>query len=95
MSRNARILFRILDVFCILTALSLSSWFMLPPDLYVFDDYTGASTFTVIVFLLSFYMLDCYNVGREDFRDSAIRVLLAVVIGIVGAGFVFYSFVQR
>ena len=92
MSRNARILFRILDLFCILTALSLSSWFMLPPDLYVFADYTGASVFTVIIFLLSFYMLDCYNVGREDFRDSAIRVLLAIIIGIVGAGFIFYSF---
>lgn len=87
-----RIIFRILDLICILTALSLSSWFMLPPDLYVFEDYTGASTFTVIVFLLSFYMLDCYNVGREEFRDSAIRVLLAVIIGIVGTGFIFYSF---
>jgi sugar transferase (PEP-CTERM system associated) len=87
-----RIFFRFLDVICILAALSVSSWCMLPADLDVFADYTGASTFTVIIFLLAFYMLDCYKIGREDFRDSLIRVVLAVIIGIVGAGFAFYAF---
>ncbi|MDR2668886.1 MAG: sugar transferase [Desulfovibrio sp.] len=65
---------------------------MLPPYLEIFADYTGASTFTVLIFLLSFYMMDCYNVGREDFRDSCVRVLVAVVVGIVAAGFAFYTF---
>jgi sugar transferase (PEP-CTERM system associated) len=65
---------------------------MLPPYLEIFSDYTGASTFTVIIFMLSFYMMNCYNVGREDFKDSAVRVLVAVVVGIVAAGFVFYTF---
>jgi sugar transferase (PEP-CTERM system associated) len=91
-TRNPRIFFLFLDTLCILAALSLSSWIMLPPDLEVFADYTGASTFTVFIFLLAFYMFDCYKIGREDFRDSLIRVLLAVIIGIVGAGFTFYAF---
>ncbi len=91
-SYNERVFFRILDLACILTALALSSWLMLPPFLEIFSDYTGASTFTVVIFFLSFYMLDCYSVGKEDFRDSAVRVIVAVVIGIVAAGFTFYSF---
>ncbi|MDL2207908.1 TIGR03013 family PEP-CTERM/XrtA system glycosyltransferase [Desulfovibrio sp. OttesenSCG-928-M16] len=87
-----RIVFRFADLVCILIALAFSSWLMLPPYLEIFADYTGASTFTVIIFLLSFYMMNCYNVGREDFRDTIIRVVVAVVVGIVAAGFVFYTF---
>jgi sugar transferase (PEP-CTERM system associated) len=89
---NRHLLFLFLDVLCILAALSLISLFMLPPDLAVFTDYTGASTFSVVIFLLSFYMFDCYKVGREDFRDSLFRVVLAVIVGIIGAGFAFYAF---
>jgi sugar transferase (PEP-CTERM system associated) len=92
MKSTHHLLFCLLDLACILIALALSSWLMLPPYLYIFADYTGASTFTVLIFLLSCYMMDCYQVGREPFRDSAIRVLVAVVIGIVAAGFVFYTF---
>ncbi|MDR0826471.1 MAG: sugar transferase [Desulfovibrio sp.] len=92
MNSNARIIFRLVDLACILAALGLSSSLMLPPYLEIFADYTGASTFTVIILLLSFYMMDCYNVGREDFRDSCARVLVAVLIGVVAAGFTFYSF---
>ena len=92
MNDDRRIFFRILDLVCILIALAVSSWYMLPAYLNIFEDYTGASTFTVIIFFLSFYMLDCYAVGREDFRDSVIRVIVAVIIGIVAAGFIFYSF---
>ena len=92
MNSNRRIFFRLLDLACILTALKVSSWLMLPDFLEIFSDYTGASTFTVIIMLLSFYMLDCYSVGREEFKDSAVRVVVALVIGIVAAGFTFYSF---
>ena len=92
MNSNRRILFRLLDLACILIALKTSSWLMLPDFLEIFSDYTGASTFTVIIMLLSFYMLDCYSVGREDFRDSVVRVVVALIIGIIAAGFTFYSF---
>lgn len=92
MSDNRRFFFRILDMGCIVLALGLSSWLMLPPFLHIFSDYTGASTFTLVTFFLSFYMLDCYSVGAEDFKDSVIRVIMAVVIGIIGTGFIFYTF---
>lgn len=89
---NNTLFFRILDFACILAALAFSSWLMLPPYLDIFADYTGASTFTTVIFLMSFYMLDCYSVGRKSFRESAGRVLIAVVIGVVATGFTFYTF---
>ena len=60
-------LFKVLDAVCILAALSITGWFMLPADLSVLDDYTGASLFTVVSYLFFFYVLDAYNVGAEDF----------------------------
>lgn len=92
MSDNRRLILRILDMAGIIMALQISSVFMLPPYLTIFSDYTGASTFTLIIFFLSYYMLDCYNLGQEELRDSLLRVVMAVVIGIIGAGFTFYSF---
>ena len=92
MKPNVRIFFRFVDLACILTALAISSELLLPPELNIFVDYTGASAFTVLIFLTTFYMMDCYNAGREEFRDTTIRVLVATIIGIIGAGFLFYTF---
>ena len=47
-------LFKVLDAVCILAALSITGWFMLPADLSVLDDYTGASLFTVVSYLFVF-----------------------------------------
>ena len=61
-------LFKVLDAVCILAALSITGWFMLPADLSVLDDYTGASLFTVVSYLFFFYVLDAYNVGLKTSR---------------------------
>ena len=80
MNSNRRIFFRLLDLACILTALKVSSWLMLPDFLEIFSDYTGASTFTVIIMLLSFYMLDCYSVaGESDYILQIVAADLAVL----------------
>ena len=92
MTPRRRLFLCILDLLGIVTALLFSSWAMLPADWHIFADYTGASTFTLIIFFLSFYTLDCYKIGEEDLRDSIVRVIMAVGFGIVGAGFTFYSF---
>ena len=89
---NNTLFFRLLDFGCILAALAISSWLMLPPFLDIFADYTGASTFTTVIFLMSYYMLDCYSVGHESFRESAGSILVAVSIGVVAAGFTFCTF---
>ena len=92
MGPDTRLVFRVADLLCILAALEANSRLMLPPGLAVFSDYTGASLFTLFIFLICFSMLDCYAVGREEFKDSAVRVLLAVIIGAIATGFMFYTF---
>lgn len=85
-------LFKTLDALCILVALSISSLVTLPPELSVFDDYTGASLVTVAAYLFFFYVLDAYRVGTEDFRDSVGRVLVAFLLGAVTSATAFFAF---
>lgn len=85
-------LFRVLDAVCILVALGITGWATLPADLSVLDDYTGASLFTVASYLFFFYVLDAYNIGAEDFRDTIGRVLVAFFLGAVASATAFYAF---
>lgn len=61
-------LFKVLDAVCILAALSITGWFMLPADLSVLDDYTGASLFTVVSYLFFFYVLMPTTSGLKTSR---------------------------
>ena len=85
-------LLQAVDMFCLLLALFVTGLTAIDPGLSVFHDYTGASLFTVFFYMLFFYILDAYSVGREDFRDSAGRVLLACVLGIISSSTASYSF---
>ena len=73
------------DLCCILLALAVSGMVTIAPDLSVFDDYTGASLFTIFFYLLFFYILDAYSVGMEDFKDTLGRILVACVLGIISS----------
>ena len=85
-------LFKAVDALCILVALGITSYVTLPPDLSVFDDYTGASLFTVASYLFFFYVLDAYDIGAEDFKDTIGRVLVGSVLGAVASATAFYTF---
>ena len=62
-------LLQVLDLLCILLALAISGLTTIAPDLSVFDDYTGATLFTIFFYMLFFYILDVssycppYNTG--------------------------------
>ena len=84
-------LLQVLDLFCILLALGISS-FTLEPDLNIFDDYTGASLFTIFFYLLFFYILDAYKVGNEDFKETMGRVMVACLLGIISSATASYAF---
>lgn len=85
-------LLQFIDLVCIVAALAVSGWLTLTPDLFIFDDYTGASLFTVFFYLLFLYILDAYSVGDEDFRDTIGRVMVACVLGIVCSATASYTF---
>lgn len=82
-SRYRMALLQSLDLFSILLALGIVGMVSIASDLSVFEDYTGASLFTIFFYMLFFYILDAYSVGVEDFRDSVGRVLVAGVLATI------------
>lgn len=85
-------LLQCLDVICIIIALFVSGFTTIAPDLSVFDDYTGASIFTVFFYMLFFYILDAYRTGLENFRETAGRVFIACILGIISSATASYAF---
>jgi sugar transferase (PEP-CTERM system associated) len=80
-----------LDALCILGALLMAEFFTILPELFILTDYTGASTFTLFFYLLFFYILDAYRLGVEDIRDTAVRLGMACVLGILGSAVASYA----
>ncbi|MBB5144127.1 TIGR03013 family XrtA/PEP-CTERM system glycosyltransferase [Desulfovibrio intestinalis] len=85
-------LLQALDLVCILLALTISGLTTIAPDLSVFDDYTGATLFTIFFYMLFFYILDAYSVGQEDFKETTGRVLVACLLGIISSATASYAF---
>ena len=85
-------LLQLLDLVCILLALSISGFLTVEPDLSIFHDYTGATLFTIFFYMLFFYILDAYSVGNEDFKETIGRVLVACILGIISSATASYAF---
>ncbi|MBD5641995.1 MAG: TIGR03013 family PEP-CTERM/XrtA system glycosyltransferase [Desulfovibrio sp.] len=85
-------LLQCVDIFCLGVALAISGLMTIEPDLEVFKDYTGASLFTIFFYMLFLYILDAYNMAQEDFRDTAARVIIACLLGIVSSATASYAF---
>lgn len=83
---------QVIDLICVVVALFVSGMLTLTPDLFIFDDYTGASLFTVSFYLIFLYILDAYSVGDEDFRDTIGRVMVASVLGMICSATASYTF---
>ena len=84
------IIFALVDLACILLALILGSPVSIDQELSIPFDYKGASFFTGLIFILSYYILDCYPISRRQERDLIPRVVLATFIATVLTGFSFY-----
>lgn len=85
-------LLQCLDMGCLLLALIITGLITIEPDLNVLQDYTGASIFTIFFYLLFLYILDAYNIGFEDFKDTFARVLIACLLGIGFSTVASYAF---
>ncbi|MFW6148005.1 MAG: sugar transferase [Thermodesulfobacteriota bacterium] len=80
------------DVALILLATYLSPLIRLGHASNVLYHYTGATTFTLFLYLVMLYIFDLYNVNRDfTSRDSALRIAMAVMIAGFLAAFLFYS----
>lgn len=85
-------LLQAVDVCCLVLALAISGLTVIDSDLEVFKDYTGASLFTIFFYMLFLYILDAYNMAMEDFKDTAARVLIACLLGIISSATASYAF---
>lgn len=83
---------QMLDLVCILLALSVSGFLTVDQDLSIFHDYTGATLFTIFFYMLFFYILDAYSVGSEDFKETVGRVLVGCLLGIISSATASYAF---
>lgn len=83
-------LFALLDLACIILALVIGSPITIENELSILTDYTGASFFTGVLFIVSYYTLDCYPLNRRQERDIVPRVILATFLATVLTGFTFY-----
>ena len=91
-SNYRRALLQAVDLLCILIALLACELLTIAPDLNILKDYTGACLFTIFFYLLFFYILDAYNVGNEDFKETIGRVSVACVLGIISSATASYAF---
>ena len=91
-SNYRRGLLQTIDFVCISIALFICELTTIAPELSIFDDYTGACLFTVFFYLLFFYILDGYNVGNEDFKETTGRLAVACLLGIISSAVASYAF---
>jgi len=80
------------DLALILAATRLAPWVRVGEFSPIFQVHTGASVFTLFLFLTMFYIFDLYNLRRTfALRDTPLRTAIAVTFAFVGATLIFYS----
>ena len=80
------------DVSLILLATQISSLIRTGQLFNVLEIHTGASVFTLLLYVVMLYIFDMYNIGRA-FRsaDTVLRIAVAVGMAAVFSAFLFYS----
>jgi sugar transferase (PEP-CTERM system associated) len=80
------------DILLILSATELSTWIRLGQSIQVFSRHTGASTFTLILYLTMLYIFDLYSADRTRFtKDVGLRLMVAVGSAGMVSAVIFYS----
>ena len=83
------------DVALIMLATQLSAWIRFEPaepPYEIFKAHTGAATFTLLLYLTTFYVFNLYDVYRPaSSRETAARISAAVVAAGILLAFLFYS----
>ncbi len=83
------------DIALILLATQLSAWIRFEPDepsYDIFRVHTGASTFTLLLYITAFYIFNLYDVYRPPtVKEMAMRTTAAVIAAGVLLAFLFYS----
>jgi len=85
----------LVDLVLIMAATVLSPWIRFGHHLEILSIHTGASVFTLILYMVMLYIFDLYNMARAFIsRDTALRMAAVVVLTGIFSGFLFYSLPQ-
>ena len=85
----------LVDLVLIIAATVLSSWIRFGHHLEILSIHTGASVFTLILYMVMLYIFDLYNMARAFIsRDTALRMAAVVILTGIFSGFLFYSLPQ-
>jgi len=80
------------DLTLVLAATQISPWIRIDPSVETFSYYTGASTFTFLLYMIMLYIFDLYNMERTYLsKDTALRLSVAVVTAGLIAVIIFYT----
>ncbi len=79
------------DILLTLAATQASSLIRFEPGFNVFAEHTGATVFTVIIYLIALYILDLYDLSHFSLFEISSRILGAVVLAGVFSTLVFYT----
>ena len=87
-----RLLLILGDVALILLGTYLSPLILFGRFIDIFSRHTGASTFTLFLYLIMLYIFDLYNMGRGfQSRDTVLCTSVAVGLAGIFSAFLFYS----
>ena len=80
------------DLTLVLAATQISPWIRIDYSVETFSLYTGASTFTLLLYMIMLYIFDLYNVARTQLsKDTGLRLSVAVVTAGLFASLIFYT----
>lgn len=79
------------DILLTLAATQISSLIRFEPGFNVFAEHTGASVFTILIYLISLYIFDLYDLSYFSLFEISSRILGAVLLAGVFSILVFYT----
>ncbi|MCP4714282.1 MAG: sugar transferase [Deltaproteobacteria bacterium] len=79
------------DFVLIVLAINLSGYLRFDVEFNIFDYFTGASFFVIVLYMLMLYVFDLYNVARTARpMQAALRIAVAVMFAGIFSTFLFY-----
>jgi sugar transferase (PEP-CTERM system associated) len=91
--RNKKIILLGGDLILIIFAIYLAVFLRISPHINILDKYTGATTFSILVYLFSFYMFGFYNLNLR-FKSTwyLVMFLVTIIVSTLIIAMGFYSF---
>lgn len=79
------------DIVLTLLATQISSLIRFDPGFNIFSENTGATVFTILIYIISLYIFDLYDVAAFNLFEVSSRILGAVFVAGIFSTLIFYT----